>query len=172
MHHRPGNEAEERRAGMEADIRTVLEGRNDQKDDGRDDGDVGKAAGGVVRDTGRIRIGHDGSFEAGLHAWLGCWTTQESTTEIVSPAARIRQVIIAQVAGDRCCPGFRRGGALHPIQWVQEHDGWHTWCFAFATKRRWKAWKSLPSTRSSARRFSRTSRRQPGASGLTGRKCC
>jgi len=52
--YRPGNEEEDRLPGMEADIRTVLEGRDDQEDDGRDNGDVSYAGGSVVREAGWI----------------------------------------------------------------------------------------------------------------------
>src|ERR1035437_8363608 len=64
VYYRPGNEEEDRLPGMEADIGTSLEGFDDQENDCRDDGDVGDAAGGVVREAGRIEIGHGSSFEA------------------------------------------------------------------------------------------------------------
>jgi len=49
--HRPGNVKEDRLPGMEADIGASLEGLEDQEDDGRNDGDVGDAASGIVREA-------------------------------------------------------------------------------------------------------------------------
>ena len=79
VNHRPSNKEEDRLPGMEANIRAVLEGRDDQEDDCRNDGDVGNAGGGVVGEAGRIRIGHGGS----LGAWL-----LDSDRQLVNPLER------------------------------------------------------------------------------------
>src|ERR1035441_2932757 len=46
--HEPGDEQEDRLPGVEANYGLLVIGRDDQEDDRRDDGDVGKAGGGVV----------------------------------------------------------------------------------------------------------------------------
>ena len=59
----PDNTQEDGLPGMEADIGVLVEGLKDKEDDRRDERNVGKSAGGIVREAGLVRFRHGGSFQ-------------------------------------------------------------------------------------------------------------
>jgi len=59
----PGNAQEDGLPGVEAHVGVLVEGFNDEEDDRRNERNVGKSAGSIVREAGLVRFRHGSSFQ-------------------------------------------------------------------------------------------------------------